>query len=280
MPSSKRERQRAQRQAKVAHVERRRRTRQRARRVVITLIVAGAIVGVIILVSGGSSPKKAARSTTTTTSSTTSTTTSTTSPVSHTAIAPTCPPATALGAAKRVIAFTKQPPICIRRGVHYEATVVTDVGRFVIDLLPNAQLRAVNNFVFLARYHFFDGIIFHRVIPGFVVQGGDPTGTGSGGPGYEWTGNTPPATCAAKADCYAAFDVAYANSGSSTKTNGSQFFIILPGGQTKLSPSYTLFGRVVSGISVIERIGRDGSTSGTPVHIHHMISVTITQSPA
>ena len=79
-------------------------------------------------------------------------------------------------------------------------------------MLPHAQLKAVNNFVFLARYHFFDGIVFQRVIPGFVVQGGDPTGTGSGGPGYSWTGNTPPTTCQAKKDCYTPYEVAYANS--------------------------------------------------------------------
>ena len=276
MPSSKRQRQRAQRQVKVAHVEKRRRTRRRTRRVVVTLIAAGAIVGVIVLVSGGSTPKKTATSTTTTTSATT--TTSTTTPVSHTAIAPTCPPATAAGAARRVIAFTKQPPICISRGTQYEATVTTDVGTFVIKLFRSAQLRAVNNFVFLSRYHFFDGITFHRVVTGFVVQGGDPTGTGGGGPGYQWTGNKPPASCSAKSDCYAPYDVAYANS-RTPSSNGSQFFVILPGGQSNLSANYTLFGQVVSGRAVVDHIGRDGSSSsaGVPVIKHHMISVTISQ---
>ena len=247
-------------------MERRRRTRRRTRQVVIALIAAGAIVGVIVLVSGGSSPKKASTSTTSTTTA-------------HAAIAPTCPPATPAGAATRVIAFTKQPGICIPRGVHYEATVKTDVGTFVIKMLPTAQLRAVSNFVFLARYHFYNGIIFQRVEKGFVVQGGDPTGTGRGGPGYQWTGTTPPSSCFAKHDCYAPYDVAYANSGGSPKTNGSQFFIILPGGQKNLPPDYTLFGEVVSGRSVVARIGRDGSTSstGTPAVVHHMISVTISE---
>lgn len=273
MPTDKRARQRAQRQVKVAHQARRNRRARRVRTGIAALVVAGIVVGIIVAISGGSPPKKTAGSTTTTTATTT---TSTTTPVSHTAIAPTCPPATAAGAAKRVIAFTKQPPICIRAGVNYEATVRTDAGTFVIEMLPHAQLKAVNNFVFLARYHFFDGIVFQRVIPGFVVQGGDPTGTGGGGPGYSWTGNAPPTTCQAKKDCYTPYEVAYANS-ATPSSNASQFFIILPGGQNELAPNYTLFGRVISGRSVVAKIGHDGSSSGTPKVLHHMISVTISQ---
>jgi cyclophilin family peptidyl-prolyl cis-trans isomerase len=270
MPSDKRSRQRAQRQEKVAHQERRRRRARRVRGGVIALVVAGIVVAVIVAVSGGSSPKKSATSTTTTSSTTTTT--------AKAAVAPTCPPATAAGAPTRVISFTKEPPICIHRGVHYQATVKTDVGTFVISFLPTAQLRAVDNFVFLARYHFFDGIVFQRVIPGFVVQGGDPTGTGRGGPGYDWTGNAPPSSCSAAGNCYAPYEVAYANSATPT-SNESQFFIILPGGQRELSPDYTLFGTVTSGRSVVARIGHDGTASGVPKVEHHMISVTIQTVP-
>lgn len=267
MPSEKRARQRAQRDAKLTQVQRRRKRVRRLRQGASALVVAGLVVLVIVLVSQPSKPKKAASPTTTTTTSTTTT-------LAQAAVAPTCPPATAAGAAERETKFTHEPPICISRGVTYDATVATDVGTFVIELLPSAQLRAVNNFVFLARYHFFNGIIFQRVIPRFIVQGGDPTGTGEGGPGYEWTGNKPSTSCEAASDCYAPYDVAYANSGSTT-TNGSQFFIVLPGGQADLAPSYTLFGKVISGFAAVNRIAADGTTSGTPTVTHHMVSVTI-----
>lgn len=265
MPSDKRARQRAQREAKLTQVQRRRQRVRRLRQGASALVVAGLVVLVIVLVSQPSKPKKAAVTTTTSTTTTT---------LAQAAVAPTCPPATAVGAAKRETNFTHEPPICITRGVTYDATVTTDVGTFVIELLPTAQLRAVNNFVFLARYHFFNSGAFQRVIPGFVVQGGEPSST-VGGPGYEWTGNEPPPSCEAAKDCYVPYDVAYADSGSSPKTNASQFFIVLPGGQNDLAPDYTLFGKVVSGFAVVNKIAADGTSSGTPKVTHHMVSVTI-----
>ena len=260
------------------------------RRGLIGLVVVGAILALVFTLGGSSTPTRSASKATTTTvaaSSSTSTSTTlpgtpTTAPVSHTAVAPVCPPATPAGAAKRVIAFTKAPPTCISKTGVYDATVKTDVGTFVVRMPAAASPAAVNNFVFLARYHFFNGTIFHRVIQGFVVQGGDPTGTGTGGPGYEWTGNTPPASCKAKKDCYPVGGIAMANS-SGPSTNGSQFFLILPGGQNVLDtePNYTLFGQVVKGMSVVYRIGADGapqtSSTGTPKVVHHIVSVTITQ---
>jgi cyclophilin family peptidyl-prolyl cis-trans isomerase len=272
MPSEKRARQRAQREAKLTEVQRRRKRGRRLRQGGAAVVIAGLVVLVIVLVSQPSKPKKAASSTTT--SVTTTTTSATTTTLTKVAVAPTCPPSTAAGAVARVTKFTHQPPICISRGVTYDATVRTDVGTFVIALPPTDELRAVNNFVFLARYHFFNGVVFQRVIPGFVVQGGDPTGTGAGGPGYEWTGNMPPSTCVAAKDCYVPYDVAYANSDTPT-SNESQFFIVLPGGQKLLSPDYTLFGKVISGFAVVNRIGADGTASGTPKVEHHMVSVTI-----
>ncbi|MGA8296840.1 MAG: peptidylprolyl isomerase [Acidimicrobiales bacterium] len=273
MPSEKRARQRAQRQVKLSQAQVRKKRVRRLRQGISALVIAGLVVLVIVLVSQPAKPKKAASSTTTTTTTTSTTTTTTPKPVQ--AVAPTCPPTTSAGAAKRETKFTHEPPICITRGVTYDATVTTDVGTFVVQLLPSAQLRAVDNFVFLARYHFFNGIIFHRVIPGFVVQGGDPTGSGSGGPGYEWTGNEPPKSCTAAKNCYAPYDLAYADSGSSTRTNGSQFFIVLPGGQAQLTPNYTLFGKVISGRAVVNKIATDGSSTGVPKVTHHMVSVTI-----
>ena len=153
----------------------------------------------------------------------------------------------------------------------------------IVRMPAAASFAAVNNFVFLARWQYFNGTFFHRVIPGFVVQGGDPTGTGSGGPhgfpGYEYTGNTPPASCTKKPDqaaCYQPGDLALANSAGPT-TDSSQFFFVLPGGQTTLNgePNYTIFGKVVSGLSVMEKIGSYGSSSGTPTVKVYLLSVTV-----
>ncbi len=293
------------REIKQAQIERRTKRRRGIRRGALFVVVAGAVIGIVFALSSSSpKPKKAAVTTTSTTSPTSSSTTTsptssstttsptissttttlpgtpTTAPVSHTAIAPTCPPATPAGAPTRVIAFTKAPPLCIAKTGVYDATVKTDVGTFVIRMDAAASLAGVNNFVFLARYHFYDGLVFQRVIKGFVVQGGDPTETGAGGPGYSFTGNTPPASCTKQHDCYPTGAVAYANSGSPS-SDGSQFFIVLPGGGGQLAPNYTRFGQVISGMSVVERIGADGAPStdqqGTPRVLHHMVKVTITQ---
>ena len=283
MPSEKRARQRALRDQKLAVQERHNRRARNTRRSITLVIVVGVIIALVALLSGGGTKKPSATKPTTTTS-TTSTTTLTTLPVSKTAIAPVCPPATAAGAAKRVIAFNKAPPMCIAANSVFNATVVTDVGSFVIRLTTATSPVAVNNFVFLARYHFYNGIIFHRVIPGFMIQGGDPTGTGSGGAGYQFTGNTPPQSCTAKSDCYATGDVALANNGEPT-SDGSQFFIIVPGGAPKLSPLYTVIGTVTTGMNVVEKIAADGNSvaadNGVPPKVtHHMISVTVQQISA
>jgi len=187
-------------------------------------------------------------------------------------MAPTCPPAT--GSTKRVVLFTKAPPACIPASSVWEATFKTSLGDIVVKMPAAASFAAVNNFVFLADYQYYNGTFFHRVVPGFAVQGGDPTGLGTGGavvggksgeakygfPGYEFTGNTPPASCATKpsqAACYQPYDLVMANTGHAT-SDGSQFFFVLPGGQTQLSPLYTIFGKVTSGTSVVDRIGALG----------------------
>jgi cyclophilin family peptidyl-prolyl cis-trans isomerase len=218
-----------------------------------------ALVGVIALVSQHSPPV---------------------APPVNKAIAPVCLPNGQFLAAYRHTKFTDAPPMCISSKATYDATVKTDVGTFVIAMPAAASLQAVDNFVFLAGYRFFDGTIFHRVIRGEFAQGGDPTGTGKGGPGYAWTGNTPPASCWAKKDCYPGWSVAYANT-TGPSTNGSQFFIVVPGGGTGLQPDYTLFGTVVKGRAVVAKIVADGgspaSEVGTPAVVHHIISVRITK---
>ena len=89
--------------------------------------------------------------------------------------------------------FDEEPPMIIDTNKRYVATMATSHGTMVIALDPLAAPKTVNSFVFLARYHYYDGIVFHRIIPGFVLQGGDPTGTGSGGPGYRFADELPAA---------------------------------------------------------------------------------------
>src|ERR1700726_1938182 len=125
----------------------------------------------------------------------------------------------------------------------YVATMTTSHGTMVIALDPLAAPKAVNSFVFLARYHYFDGIVFHRVIPGFVLQGGDPQGTGRGGPGYNFADELP------RAGRYELGSLAMANAGPNT--NGSQFFVISGPSGVQLPPLYSLFGKAVTGLDVV-----------------------------
>src|SRR5580700_1417628 len=163
--------------------------------------------------------------------------------------------------------FDEEPPMIIDTDKRYVATMVTSHGTMVINLDPLAAPRAVNSFVFLARYHYFDGIVFHRIIPGFVLQGGDPTGSGSGGPGYRFADELPPA------GRYNVGSLAMANAGPDT--NGSQFFIISGPDGVRLPPLYSHFGELVSGADVVERIDAVGTRSGTPSDDVVIESVTI-----
>ena len=102
-----------------------------------------------------------------------------------------CPPAE--GTEERTTEFASAPPMCLTPGADYTAVITTDAGEVTVDLLEDKAPETVNNFVFLARNHFYDGITFHRVIPGFMIQGGDPQGTGAGGPGYDFDDELPAA---------------------------------------------------------------------------------------
>jgi cyclophilin family peptidyl-prolyl cis-trans isomerase len=175
------------------------------------------------------------------------------------------------GSSPRYTKFSGAPPFCINTAKTYSATLVTDAGPVTLKLLPKDAPLTVNNFVFLAGYHFYDGIVFHRVIPGFVVQGGDPTGTGGGGPGYTFKDELPSSNAA-----YGTGSVAMANSGPNT--NGSQFFLVVPGGGSGLQPLYSAFAQVTSGLPVVQKINSDGTQGGTPAKYHKILKVTITQT--
>jgi cyclophilin family peptidyl-prolyl cis-trans isomerase len=151
----------------------------------------------------------------------------------------------------------------------YTATMVTSHGTMVIALDPLASPKTVNSFVFLARYHYYDGVIFHRIIPGFVLQGGDPTGTGTGGPGYKFDDELP------APGRYQVGSLAMANAGPNT--NGSQFFVISGSDGVRLPPQYALFGAVVSGGDVITAIDALGTRSGKPKETVTIESVTIAE---
>jgi cyclophilin family peptidyl-prolyl cis-trans isomerase len=164
------------------------------------------------------------------------------------------------------------PPMTIDATKQYGAVVETDCGPFTISLDAKRAPVTVNNFVALARAGYFDGVNFHRVIPGFVVQGGDPTGTGRGDPGYRFADELPP-----PADPqYPIGSLAMANAGPDT--NGSQFFIVTGPAGENLPPHYSLFGHVIEGMEVVAAIEADGDRSGEPKVVHSMTKVTIFES--
>jgi cyclophilin family peptidyl-prolyl cis-trans isomerase len=143
------------------------------------------------------------------------------------------------------------------------------LGTIVIALDAINAPRTVNNFVYLAGYHYYDGIIFHRIINGFMCQGGDPTGTGTGGPGYRFGDELP------KPGQYQIGSVAMANAGPNT--NGSQFFIVSGASGVSLPPAYALFGQVVKGLDIVDAMQNVPTARGDrPLTDVVINSVTIT----
>jgi cyclophilin family peptidyl-prolyl cis-trans isomerase len=165
--------------------------------------------------------------------------------------------------------FSAPPPMTIDVKKQYFATVVmAKGGQFVIQLYPDKAPVTVNSFVFLANKGYFNGTTFHRVLEGFMAQGGDPTGTGNGGPGYQFANETNDLL----------FDkagvVAMANAGPNT--NGSQFFITF--GPAQLAESdYTIFGQVISGMDVVNGITRRDPTQNPTFTGDVITSITISE---
>lgn len=176
-------------------------------------------------------------------------------PSASPSVVPTVAPSASASPAASTKRWSSPPPMTIDVNRTYTATITTEKGTIVLQLDPKLAPITVNNFVFLAKQGFYNGLTWHRVVPGFVIQGGDPTGTGSGGPGYQFKDE--PVKGQYTQGC-----VAMANSGANT--NGSQFFICTAN-DTSLPPKYNLFGHVVKGMSVAKRI----------VVGDHMLKVTI-----
>jgi cyclophilin family peptidyl-prolyl cis-trans isomerase len=153
------------------------------------------------------------------------------------------------------------PPHQIDDNATYRVDIATDRGTIVLELDPQLAPNTVNNFVSLARDGFYTGLVFHRVVPDFVIQGGCPEGTGRGGPGYRFADEP------VKGE-YKLGAVAMANAGPDT--NGSQFFVCIDDCTTKLDKAYNLFGYVTEGLDITQQI-QPGDT---------MRSVTVTEQPA
>ena len=180
-----------------------------------------------------------------------------------------CPAAD--GSSDKLQQFDGPPPMCIDPNKRYTAELVTSLGSMTVALDAATAPNTVNNFVFLARYHYYDGVIFHRIIKGFMCQGGDPTGTGRGGPGYKFADELP------APGRYEIGSLAMANAGPNT--NGSQFFIVSGQSGVRLPPQYSLFGKVVKGLEVLSAMEvTDTDRSDKPKSDVVIQSVTITEA--
>jgi cyclophilin family peptidyl-prolyl cis-trans isomerase len=226
-----------------------------------------AVIAVVVVLVGGDDGEDVASDGSTTTQTTASTTTAAAPAATE------CPPTT--GSPERVAAFSGPPPTCIDPATTtYSARVVTNKGEFTIALDADAAPVTVNNFVVLSRYRYYDGVPFHRIVPGFVIQAGDGDGEadGSNDLGYTIDDELP-----ASADAYVDHSVAMANAGPNT--NGSQFFVVLPGGGRQLTPSYSLFGQVTEGTEVVDAIGELGGDDQKPTEDVTIETVEIVETP-
>jgi cyclophilin family peptidyl-prolyl cis-trans isomerase len=165
------------------------------------------------------------------------------------------------------VSFAK-PKQTVKKGEEVSARIETSCGDFTIALDSERAPKTVNSFVFLSEEGFYDGLSFHRIVPGFVIQGGDPLGNGTGGPGYS-VDEKPPANLA-----YTKGIVAMAKSSAEPPgRSGSQFYVVT-GADAGLPPEYALVGRVSEGMDVVERIGKLGTPSEKPkqpVIIEHSV---------
>ncbi len=265
--------------------------RKNIRRGVIVAIVAVLILGTGALLFSNK---------TTTTTTTTATPTTTTPGVTTTTIASTvttlpkarvtalqsaanakavsagCPASTATRANN--LSWPKAPAMAIDKTKTYTANFTTTAGDFAVRLDAATAPITTNNFVFLAEHKFYNCVIFHRAIPGFMIQSGDPSGTGTSGPGYTISDEYPKTGT----PTYPLYSIAMANTGS-PHSGGSQFFIVTGTLGETLSNTYSLFGQVVSGQAVVKTIQNEGNPSqasnGTPpIVTQRILTITISES--
>jgi peptidyl-prolyl cis-trans isomerase B (cyclophilin B) len=164
----------------------------------------------------------------------------------------------------------KKPERVLEKGEPATATVETSCGSFVITLDTENSPKTANSFAFLAEQGFYDGTTFHRIAPGFVIQGGDPTGTGSGGPGYTVT-EPPPQDTTYKKGLVAMAKTAVEPPGAS----GSQFFVVTAPADAGLPPDYAVLGEVSEGADVVDTIGKLGDATEQPKQVVTIDKVTV-----
>jgi cyclophilin family peptidyl-prolyl cis-trans isomerase len=272
MGTEKRERQKAARSARLEAEAVAQKRSSTLRRGVIGAVAVALVVVFIFVVSTGDSGDDDVVATDDTTPADNTTPIDPTEPREFTYGAGECPPEE--GSDAQVQTFAESPQQCIDPdSADYRATVTTSMGDVVIDLYDDRAPGTVNNFVTLARYRYFEDVIFHRIIEGFVNQGGDPDGTGAGGPGYQIPDELP-----ASLQAYVEGSVAMANAGPDT--GGSQWFVWfesppLPG------PSFSFFGQVTDDtLDVARSINQVETGDGDrPVEDVTILSVTIEELP-
>ncbi len=271
MPTDKRQRQKASRQARLAAEQKTRKRRQNLRRVITLVIVAAVVVGVSLLIFRPG--KKSASSATTSTTTPASSAQLAANQASKAAGCPDSPTATL-----PTPTWKSPPAMTIDPSKTYTATIKTDVGTITANLDAKTAPAAVNDFVFLAKQKYYSCVTFHRVIPSFMDQTGDPTGTGTGGVGYTVQGEVP----ATATPQYPIGSLAMAKTSAAPNgTSSNQFFIVAGSQGESLPPQYALFGQVTSGQNVVDAINADGNATdnGTPPKvIHRMLSVTVSES--
>ena len=269
MPDPKRERQRQNREAaRAAQLEAARQAKKKQSAIRMAVVAGLAIVLAVLaaaLFGGGDKKDTTAADPTTTTGGVTTTT------VDQAALATvqcndTKPPDN-----PNRPTFKEPPPMTIDAYKKYTATIDTSCGKITVELDPKAAPKTVNSFVFLAKQKYFDGLTWHRVVKDFVIQGGDPQGKGTGGPGYEFEDELPQGT-----NVYLPGALAMANSGPNT--NGSQFFIVTGNGGLRLTNSYNLFGKVTEGLIVAQKLESFSTGDGPPSRPLYILSVTIKEA--
>ena len=284
MPSEKRQRQDEGRLTRLEQQqldERRAQRRRQVRNLAVLLVVLVVVAFLISVLSGDDSTTVSSDGTSSSTSSRSTSTTVAGAvdiklPGAGAAITGDTPCPSSDGSSQRTTSFAKAPPTCIDKAVTYTATLDTTEGTIVLALDAAKAPITVNNFVVLARYHYYDDVPFHRIIPGFMNQAGDPVGPtpGSGSPGYTIPDELPSGDAPYPAGTLAMANTSQANSG------GSQWFIVVDDGGQQLSLTYSVFGHVTGGQDVVDAINKlgDGATNGTPTKLVTIKTVTISES--
>ena len=289
MGTAKRERKKMNRhmgrEAEMRAVKRKKMTKKTVRIVLVVAVLVAGFFAIALSTKDDDSAPETTEPVDTTTPTDTSTPVDTTAPGDTTPVDSTAPSEFAYGttecaplegATTQTQEFADAFALCIDPSKTYTATVVTNMGEYTAILDPVKAPGTVNNFVNLARHQYFDGTICHRAIPGFMVQCGDPTATGSGGPGYKFADELP------SAGEYKIGSLAMANSGPNT--NGSQFFVITGPQGVGLAANYTLFGQVTDGLDTtvvaLDAAGNpDKSANGTPpIQEIKIVSIRISES--